>query len=269
MPVVVLALCPALSGPSISLPVFGERVSCGFPSPAESWVERRLDLSELCVKRPAATYFVRAQGESMIGAGIFPDDVLVVDRSLKPRHGHVVIASLDGELTVKRLELRPRPRLVPCSSDYSPVELDVECGLEITGVATYVVHDLLQEANGERINDWVGAQESVAERTLDLTALCVRRPASTYFARAQGDSMVDVGIFHDDILVVDRSITAGHGHVVIAALDGELTVKQLELSPRPRLIPRNEAYAVIELADDSELDIRGVVTFVIHSLQPV
>ena len=77
----------------------------GFPSPAEQYQEPPLDLNELLVKRPAATYFVRVEGDSMVGAGINNGDLLVVDRSLRPADGDVIIASVDGDFTVKTLRL--------------------------------------------------------------------------------------------------------------------------------------------------------------------
>ena len=76
-------------------------VVAGFPSPAEQYLEPPLDLNELLVKRPAATYFVRVDGDSMTGAGIRDKDLLVVDRSLSPANGDIIIASVDGEFTVK------------------------------------------------------------------------------------------------------------------------------------------------------------------------
>ena len=80
-------------------------VVAGFPSPAEQYQEPPLDLNELLVKRPAATYFVRVEGDSMVGAGIRDGDLLVVDRSLRPADGDVIIASVDGDFTVKTLRL--------------------------------------------------------------------------------------------------------------------------------------------------------------------
>lgn len=124
------------------LPLFSEAVAAGFPSPATDFCESRLDLNELCVKHPAATYFVRAQGDSMLEAGIFPGDVLVVDRSLTARHGDIVIAAFNGELTVKKLETKPKLRLMPMNSKYAPVEIPEETDIEIFGVATTVVHSL-------------------------------------------------------------------------------------------------------------------------------
>ena len=87
----------------VALPLFTGKVAAGFPSPADDYVEKTLDLNDLLVKKPAATFFVRAQGESMLGAGIHPNDILVVDRSIEPVPGKIVICALNGELTVKRL----------------------------------------------------------------------------------------------------------------------------------------------------------------------
>ncbi|MBW2510754.1 MAG: UV protection and mutation protein, partial [Deltaproteobacteria bacterium] len=75
----------------LGIPLFADAVPAGFPSPATDYCERKLDLNELCIQHPAATYFVRAQGDSMIEAGIFPGDVLVVDRSISASHGDIVI----------------------------------------------------------------------------------------------------------------------------------------------------------------------------------
>ena len=89
----------------LAIPLFMECVSAGFPSPAQDYVEQTLDLNELCIKHPASTFFVRVEGDSMIEAGIYPNDILVVDRPVQAEHCDIVIAGLHGELTVKELEL--------------------------------------------------------------------------------------------------------------------------------------------------------------------
>jgi DNA polymerase V len=126
----------------LHIPLFLDNVPAGFPSPASDYAEKTLDLNELCITRPAATYFVRAQGDSMIEAGIFHDDVLVVDRSLTARHGDIVIAELNGEMTVKRLELTPCLRLVPMNPNHEPIRIPAGSDLEIFGVVTTAVHSL-------------------------------------------------------------------------------------------------------------------------------
>ena len=126
----------------LDIQLFSDAVPAGFPSPATDYCERKLDLNELCIQHPAATYFVRAQGDSMIDAGIFPGDVIVVDRSISASHGDIVIASFNGELTVKRLETTPSTRLVPMNVQYQPLDIPAEADLEIFGVATNVIHSL-------------------------------------------------------------------------------------------------------------------------------
>lgn len=129
----------------LPLPFYTERVSAGFPSPAQDYVEQSLDLNELCIKHPNATYLVQAQGDSMLDAGIHPGDVLVVDRSIQASHGHIVIAELYGELTVKRLETRPVVRLVPCNSRHKAIELRDADELCIMGV---VIHSIRNHCTG-------------------------------------------------------------------------------------------------------------------------
>lgn len=127
----------------LKIPLFLERVSAGFPSPAEDYVEKTLDLNELCIQHPTATFFVRVDGESMIGAGIFPGDVLVVDRSLRAQHGDIIIASLESEMTVKELHLTPPPvYLLPRNPAYQPILIEDGMVLEVFGVVTNVVRSL-------------------------------------------------------------------------------------------------------------------------------
>ena len=123
-------------------------VVAGFPSPAEQYLEPPLDLNELLVKRPAATYFVRVEGDSMVGAGIRPDDLLVVDRSLTPVDGDVIIAAVDGEFTVKRLRIAAAEKggrrkvysLEPANDAYPVIRLKSGSELDFFGKVTAVIH---------------------------------------------------------------------------------------------------------------------------------
>lgn len=124
------------------VPPFTNALAAGFPSPATDYCESRLDLNEFCVQHPAATFFVRAAGDSMIGAGIFPGDVVIVDRALKAKHGDIIIVTINGELTIKKLEIRPSLRLVAMNSNYHPITIPKETDLEIFGVAIHVIHSL-------------------------------------------------------------------------------------------------------------------------------
>lgn len=127
----------------VPLPLFTGKVAAGFPSPADDYIEKTLDLNELLVKKPAATFFARAQGESMLGAGIHPNDILVVDRSIDPAPGHIVICALNGELTVKRLARENEQwKLKAENSAYPDIPIYEELELVIWGVVTNVIHPL-------------------------------------------------------------------------------------------------------------------------------
>ncbi|EFE95092.1 translesion error-prone DNA polymerase V autoproteolytic subunit [Serratia odorifera] len=123
-----------------AFPLFAERVPCGFPSPAQDYVESRLDIGKLLVRHPNATYFVRASGNSMIDANIHDGDLLVVDSALNAEHGNIVIAAIDGEFTVKRLQLHPTRQLVAMNPAYAPIILAEDATLEIFGVVTFIVY---------------------------------------------------------------------------------------------------------------------------------
>ncbi len=122
-------------------PLFSCGVSAGFPSPADDYIDRRLDLNELLISNPAATFFVRTAGDSMTGAGINNDDILIVDRSLPPTSGKIVIAVIDGELTVKRLvQTTTSCTLVAENPDYPALEINEDADFQVWGVVTSVIH---------------------------------------------------------------------------------------------------------------------------------
>ena len=125
----------------ISYPLCFSCVEAGFPSPAEDYMEGNLDLNHHLIKHPAATFFVRVSGDSMIDAGIHPGDILIVDRSLEPCDKKIVIAVIDGEITVKRLRYRASlVFLEPENKHYRPIAITGEKSLEIWGVVTNVIH---------------------------------------------------------------------------------------------------------------------------------
>ncbi|WP_298068093.1 translesion error-prone DNA polymerase V autoproteolytic subunit [uncultured Mailhella sp.] len=125
------------------LPLYLSPVKAGFPSPAEDYVDRKLDLHEYLVRNKAATFFLKASGDSMLEAGIHNGDLLIVDRSLEAAHDRVVIAALDNELTVKRLVRRKgRVYLVPANPDYPEIDITEREYIHIWGVVTYVIHQL-------------------------------------------------------------------------------------------------------------------------------
>lgn len=124
-----------------TLPIFTSHIQAGFPSPADNYVEKALDLNELVVQRPAATFYVKVQGDSMQHAGIFSGDILVVDRSLTAHNKSIIVAVLDGEFTVKRLILEESGvTLLAENPAYAPIKVSEASQFEVWGVVTYVIH---------------------------------------------------------------------------------------------------------------------------------
>ena len=123
------------------IPLYGNPVAAGFPSPADDYLEEKIDLNRYLVKHPASTFLVRASGESMINIGIFPDDILIVDRSLKAENGKVVIAAIDGELTVKRYRKKGNKITLEAENDsYKSIKYNQEGESYIWGIVTSVIH---------------------------------------------------------------------------------------------------------------------------------
>ena len=136
-------LFPARLPTKLTLPLFSSKVAAGFPSPADDYIEKSLDLNDLLIRKPAATFFVRAQGESMLSAGIHPNDILVVDRPIEAVSGKIVVCALNGELTVKRLNrINGQWQLKAENSDYTDIVIHEELDMVIWGVVTNVIHSV-------------------------------------------------------------------------------------------------------------------------------
>ena len=118
-----------------------EKVQAGFPSPASDFIDKKLDLNSLVIKNEAATFFVKVDGTSMEDANIFKDDILVVDRSINPCNGKIIIAILNGEFLVKRLKIiKNKFYLFAENPKFNPIEISKDEDFEIWGVVTYIIH---------------------------------------------------------------------------------------------------------------------------------
>lgn len=125
----------------LCFPLYSDRVQAGFPSPADDTPAENLDLGSYLIQNPASTFFVRVAGESMIGAGIFPDDLLIVDRSVSAENGDVVVVAMDGEFTVKRLFIsQKRVELRPENKRFQVLTYKDASELNIWGVVKNVIH---------------------------------------------------------------------------------------------------------------------------------
>lgn len=126
------------------IPFMTSGIAAGFPSPAEDHIDARLDLNQLLIKNKSATFFGRASGNSMKNAGISDGDILVIDKSATVRENSVLVCSVDGEFTVKRVLRKDATGLLlmPDNPDYAPIEISEQTDLKVWGVVTYVIHPL-------------------------------------------------------------------------------------------------------------------------------
>ena len=137
-----LDLFSIIKNTQINTPVFLDKVSAGFPSPATDYMENKLDLNEYLIKHPAATFIVKASGSSMVNADIYSGDLLIVDRSVTPKSNNIVIASIFGDLTVKKLKKKEKSFfLVSANEEYPNIEVKEEMECFIWGVVTYIIHE--------------------------------------------------------------------------------------------------------------------------------
>ena len=137
-----LDLFQSINKKQILTPIFIDSVSAGFPSPATDYMENKLDLNEYLIKHPAATFIVKAKGLSMMDAGILSGDLLIVDRSITPKSNDIVIASIFGDLTVKKLQKKESSLfLLSANSEYPSIEVKEEMECFIWGIVTYLIHE--------------------------------------------------------------------------------------------------------------------------------
>ena len=126
---------------TLNMPYFENGVSAGFPSPAEEHTQSKIDLNNLLIENPSATYYVRVNGDSMLGAGIVNGDLLIVDRSIEVTNNCIVVAHVDGEFTVKRIKkIKKKTFLQAENNNYKPIEITKEMDFELFGVVAHAIH---------------------------------------------------------------------------------------------------------------------------------
>lgn len=138
---------PKYKPKSAKAPLYLSPVSAGFPSPADDFIDKDLDLNEFLIKHQAATFFLKVDGNSMIEAGIHDKDLIIVDRALNPTHNSIAVVWLDGEFTLKRIHKRKDGLyLMPENPRYQPIKVHETDDFQVWGVVSYVIHQLHDNA---------------------------------------------------------------------------------------------------------------------------
>lgn len=128
---------------TLELDLYTTKISAGFPSPAEDFLDSKLDLNEYLIRNPSATFFVRVNGNSMVNAGIYDGDILIVDRSVEAADGKVVIGVINGEFTVKRIIKKGKKFfLKPENEKFTPIEITEDMDFKTWGVVVYTIHKI-------------------------------------------------------------------------------------------------------------------------------
>ena len=139
----VIEIFKANTATAQALPLYLSRIKAGFPSPADDYLDKKLDLNEHLIKHPASTFFVKVKGDSMVGAGIHSGDILVVDRSIERKDKRIVVAVVNGDFTVKRIARKGHKLSLLAENDkYAPIEINDGMDFEIWGVVMHVIHSV-------------------------------------------------------------------------------------------------------------------------------
>ena len=226
----MISMHPRSPGPSTSLPlpVFESLIRAGvsgFPSPAEDYAGRTLDLNARFVKRPSATFYVDSETVDVGEFRHLSPCLLLCDQSIKPRAGHVIVQQRGDQTHVGRwLRHRGRDWLTTCSGRAATPLADSGTETTVLGVVRSV-HIILVESAIPKAGD-----------TLDLNSQFISCPSASFFMRAAGDSMLEYKIPDPCLLLLDRSISPAPGRIVVAIVDGEAIVKCWERRGRTDLL---------------------------------
>ena len=131
------------------IPLYGDAVPAGFPSPADDYLDMDLNLHDYLVQHPSATFCVKAIGDSMVDAGIKSSDVMVIDRALTPKNNDIILAVVDGEFTVKRIKKNDDELyLMPANENYRPMKITEDMDFQVWGVVTFIIHKANASTSG-------------------------------------------------------------------------------------------------------------------------
>lgn len=230
-------------------------IACGFPSPSQDYETREIDLVDHLGLRSPTTDLLQQKGSDLAGIGIFDGDYLIIDRSSTPNDGQIVVATVDGELIVRRLRRRfgAGVSLLPAHPAMDALHLTDGADFLVQGVVKLGLHSLLPGMTTRRIL----REEAELHQLLGLG-----HPAR-YILRAHGHSMELAGVFDGDEVIVDRALRAEDGQIVVAIVDSEMTLKRLRIQRNGAVLLQSEnpAFPCLEIPELSELQVWGVATW--------
>ena len=235
-----------------------EGVRAGFPSPAQDYVTRPIDLNQVLVKDPASTFVLQADEDFAPEAGFFSGDILIFDRPIRPRRTDMIAYPVDGEFYLSRNDLSK-------SLEDAVVwgVLTARIKINRNTISQRVVPEILSEEELSKLRLPYLVQERVLGK-IDLNKLLIKNPPSTFITIANGDSMKNDYIDDKDLLIVDKLLDHYDGCLAVCYIDGEFTLKRVKVEKEIAwLVPANPAYPRIRITADNDLRVWGIVTSVI------
>ena len=271
-----------------SVPYVSEGIPAGFPSPATDYIGDRIDLNEVLILNPGATYYARVRDYYLVEEELEQGDGMLFDTSLAPRSGDLALCEVCGERVLKYVRRKGRAVWLDGGGTDTTVSLDSDTEAKVLGIVTVIVKVRRYKKRRTRIirrlpqkelpmlferrairAAWFPESNVPVEGLIDLNEELIPNPVSTFFGRVKGISLVDDDIDDSDSVIVDRMLEPQWGDLAVCVTPDGFTMKYVEVRDNGEvwLMPGNKDYAPLRISDDNERLLWGIVTHSIRQLR--
>lgn len=271
-----------------SLPYVSEGIPAGFPSPATDYIGDRIDLNEVLILNPGATYYARVRDYYLVEEELEQGDSILFDTSLAPRSGDLALCEVCGERVLKYIRKRGREVWLDGGGTDETVSVDGDTEAKVLGIVTVIVKVRRYKKRRTRIirrlpqkelpmlferrairAAWFPESDVPVEGLVDLNEELISNPVSTFFGKVRGISLIDDDIEDSDSVIVDRMLEPQWGDLAVCVTPDGFTMKYVEVRDNGEvwLMPGNKDYAPIRISDDNERLLWGIVTHSIRQLK--
>lgn len=275
------------AGKTVRIPYLDDGIPAGFPSPAQDYISDTVDMNEIFITTPGATYFARINSYFLAEEELEDGDAIIFDTTLRPMQGDLALCVIDGERILKYIEKDKGIFLVEGGSKES-VEINEENEAYIIGIVTTVIKvrrnkgrrtliynprkepDKKQLTKPKRAIQWgyVLEDQKDINGLIDLNAILIKNPISTFFGKVKGFSLIEDGINNDDSVIIDTSLEPENNDLAVSYTDFGFTMKYIKTDKNGVwLMPGNKDYKPICITEENELLIWGVITISIKHLR--
>lgn len=254
----------SISTGSGKVPYTDMGVCAGFPSPAMDYTTESINLNDILVRDKDTTRIAFASGDLTFGSQVRENDILIIDIAQAPRNHDLVVYLQDGEYCLKRIKLEKKQLiLLSANNEQSIADLETDESHTIYGVVTYSIRPHRKD-----IHKYPGEETEIngEETTINLHKLLTKESPTVFLTHVKGHSMYRANVHDKDLLVVERLLEPRNNDLVIAYVDREFTLKRIQIEKNSIwLVPANENFQPIQVTENNEFDIWGVVTYSIRN----